>query len=39
MRREVKRQLKKNNDEQEPAAKRPKTPWLHYETDFHEGRN
>ena len=32
MRREVKRQLQKNNDEQEPAAKRPKRPWVHYET-------
>ena len=32
MRREVKRQLEKNNDEQEPAAKRPKRPWVHYGT-------
>ena len=31
MRREVKRQLEKKNNEQEPTAKRPKRPWVHYE--------
>ena len=32
MRREVKCQLEKNNDEQETAAKRPKRPWVHDRT-------
>ena len=32
MRREVKRQLEKTNGEQEPAAKKPKRHWVHYES-------
>lgn len=32
MRREVKLQLEKTNGEQEPAAKKPKRHWVHYES-------